>query len=162
MEKTENILELLQKNARLTTSQLSERLRIPEQEVTTLIKQCENEKIIHGYYALVNERKLGKQRVRALIEISLEPERDSGFDRLAQNLSKFPEVSDVMLVSGNFDLLLTLVGDSLNEVADFISRKLAPMKGVRSTRTHFMLKKYKEAGFQLEEDETYERLKITP
>ena len=162
MEKIEKVISLLQKNARLTVSELSERLMIPEKEITTIIKKCENENIIRGYYALVNERKLEKKRVRALIDISIEPERDSGFDRLAQNLSKFPEVSDLMLVSGNFDLQLIVVGDSLNEVADFVSRKLAPLKGVRSTTTHFMLKKYKEAGFQLEEDENYERLKITP
>ena len=94
--------------------------------------------------------------------MSIEPERDTGFDRIAKNISKFSEVSDVMLVSGNFDLQLIVVGEDLNDIADFVSRKLSTLDGIRSTRTHFMLKKYKESGFQLEDDEEYERLKVTP
>ena len=161
METVEKILNLLQKNAKLTSEELSERLMIPEEEVASVIERCEKDNIIRGYSALINESKLKKQRVRALIEISVEPERDSGFDRVARNVSKFPEVSDVMLVSGNFDLQLIVVGDNLNDVASFVSRKLAPLEGVQSTRTHFMLKKYKESGICMEDDEEYERLKIT-
>ena len=161
MENVEKILNLLRENAKLTSTELAERLMIPEEEVASVIERCEKENIIRGYAALINESKLKKQRVRALIEISVEPERDSGFDRVARSLSKFPEVSDVMLVSGNFDLQLIVVGDNLNDVASFVSRKLAPLKGVQSTRTHFMLKKYKESGICMEDDEDYERLKIT-
>ena len=162
METTEKVLNLLQQDARLSSAAIAEMLAVSEQEVDAIIKKGEDEQIIRGYYALINESNLPKQRVRALIEVSVEPERDKGFDRIARNVSKFPEVSDVLLISGNFDLLLIVVGDSLNEVANFVSTKLAPLEGVQSTRTHFMLKKYKEAGFQLEGDEEYERLKITP
>jgi len=162
VETTEKILNLLRRNARLSSATIAEMLAISEKEVESIIKKSEDQKVIRGYYALVNEDNLPKQRVRALIEVSVEPERDSGFDRIARNISKFPEVSDVLLISGNFDLQLIVVGDSLNEVANFVSRKLAPLEGIHSTRTHFMLKKYKEAGFQLEDDEEYERLKITP
>ena len=162
MEIREKILKLLQKNARLSSTCIAEMLMISEKEVESIIKECEEQNIIRGYYALINEDNLPKQRVRALIEVSVEPERDSGFERIARNISKFSEVTDVLLVSGNFDLQLIVVGDSLNEVANFVSRKLAPLDGIHSTRTHFMLKKYKEAGFQLEKDEEYERLKVTP
>ena len=86
---------------------------VSEEKVDAIIKRCEKDSVIRGYYALINEGNLPKQRVRALIEVSVEPERDSGFDRIARNLSKFSEVSDVLLISGNFDLLLIVVGDSL-------------------------------------------------
>ena len=162
METEKKILKLLQKDARLSSTSLAEMLAISKEEVDSIIKKYEDQNVIRGYYALINEGNLPKRRVRALIEVSVEPERDRGFDRIARNLSKFSEVSDVLLISGNFDLLLIVVGDTLNEVADFVSRKLAPLDGVQSTRTHFILKKYKEAGFQLEDDEEYERLKITP
>ena len=162
MEIEKKVLSLLQKNARLSSASVAEMLAIPTEEVESIIKKYEDQNVIRGYYALINEDNLPTQRVRALIEVSVEPERDSGFDRIARNLSKFSEVSDVLLISGNFDLLLIVVGDSLNEVANFVSKKLAPLDGVHSTRTHFILKKYKEAGFQLEDDEEYERLKITP
>ena len=162
METTEKVLNLLRKNARLSSATIAEMLATSEKEVDLIIKKSEDQHVIRGYYALINEDNLPKQRVRALIEVSVEPERDTGFDHIARNISKFPEVSDVLLISGNFDLLLIVVGDSLNDVANFVSRKLAPLDGIHSTRTHFMLKKYKEAGFPLEDDEEYERLKITP
>ncbi len=162
MEKKEKILELLQKNARLTTSELSERLNIDIEEIESIIKRCETENIIRGYYTLINEDNYHIKKVRALIEVSIRPERDGGFDRTARNIGKFPEVTDVMLISGNCDLQLIVVGENLNDVANFVAQKLAPLDGVLSTRTHFILKKYKEAGFQFENDEDYERLKITP
>lgn len=162
MEKREKILELLQQNARLTASEISDRLNFDVDEIESTIKRCETENIIRGYYTLINEDNYHVKKVRALIEVSVRPERDGGFDRVARNIGKFSEVTDVMLISGNCDLQLIVVGESLNEVANFVAQKLAPLDGVLSTRTHFMLKKYKEAGFQFEDDEDYERLKITP
>ena len=162
MENREKVLGQLQKNARITPEQLSERLMLSVEEVNEIIEKCENENIIRGYYALINEENYHLKRVRALIEVSVRPERDGGFDRIARNIAKFPEVTDVVLISGNYDLQLVVVGDSLNEVATFVAHKLAPLDGIQSTRTHFMLKKYKEAGFQFEDDEDYERLKVTP
>ncbi len=158
----EKVLGLLQQNARLTSEQLSERLAISVDEVDAIIVECEKTSVIRGYYTLVNEDNFDRQRVRAVIDVAVEPERDGGFDRIARNIAKFSEVTDVLLVSGNFDISLIVVGDSLQDVANFVSSKLAPLRGVRSTRTHFMLKKYKEAGFTFEDDEDYERLKITP
>ncbi len=156
------ILKLLQRNARLSAEEISTRLDVPVQDIENLMRRWETDKTILGYHAVVRDEALHDQKVRAMIEVSVEPERDSGFDRTARSISKFPEVTDLMLVSGNYDLLLFIMGDTLQEVADFVASKLSPMKGVRSTRTHFMLKKYKESGFQLEDNEEYERLSVTP
>ncbi len=157
----EQVLALLQQNARLTAAEIAERLQLDEDEVQTFIATCERNNTIHGYRALVAPDAM-PPRVRALIEVSVQPERDSGFDHIARNVSRFPEVVDVTLVSGTYDLMLTVVGETLHEVADFVATKLAPMDGIRHHSTHFVLKKYKEAGFVLEDDEEYERLNITP
>ena len=154
------ILKLLQSDARLSLEAISERLMIDIKEVAATIDRWEQDGTILGYRAVVRDGAL--QKVRAMIEVSVEPERDSGFDRVAIQISRFPQVTDLMLVSGNYDLLLFVIGEDLQSVPDFVASKLSPMRGVRSTRSHFMLKKYKEAGFQLEEDEKHERLSVTP
>ncbi len=158
----DQLLSQLRRNARLPASQLAERLMMSQEAVEKLIAECEAEGIIRGYYPLINEDKCADKKVRAIIEVTVRPERDLGFDRIAGNLAKFNEVTDVTLVSGSYDLQLIVVGDSLQDVAGFVSTKLAPIDGVQSTRTHFVLMKYKEAGFQLEDNEEYDRLKITP
>jgi DNA-binding Lrp family transcriptional regulator len=161
-EKRAQVLQVLRQNARLQPEQIAERLALSVSEVREIIADAEKQSIIRGYYTLINDNAPGQQAVRALIEVSIQPERDSGFDRLARSISRFPEVTDVMLVSGSYDLLLIVNGASLQEVAHFVASRLSPLDGVRSTRTHFMLRKYKEAGFQLEEDERHERLSVTP
>ena len=127
-----------------------------------IIAEGESSKAILGYYALVDENTTAGDRVRALIEVSVQPERNTGFDKIARSVSKFDNVTDVVLMSGNYDLLLIVEGDDLQEVANFVASRLSPMDGVRSTRTHFMLKKFKEAGFQYQVDEDHERLSVTP
>ena len=155
------ILSLLQQNARLSARELAERLALQEADVEQVIAECEKDNTIHGYYTLVNLEAL-PLKVRAVIEVSVQPERDHGFDHIARKMAKFPQVTDVTLVSGTFDLMLTIIGDDLQEVADFIATKLAPMAGIRHHSTHFVLKKYKEAGFILDNDENYERLSVSP
>lgn len=165
MDKTEirdSVLRLLAQNARMANEEIAARLAVPEQVVTGAIKGMEDDGTIIGYYALVNEQSLDETAVRAIIEVEVQPQRDGGFDPIAQRISKFAEVRTVHLVSGRYDLRLEVVGNSLHEVASFVASKLAPLEGVKSTVTHFLLKKYKEAGFRLQEDETHERLKITP
>lgn len=161
-DRREKILTLLRTEARLSAEQIAERLQLTADEVSQVIVACEADDTIHGYYALISETAFAERGAHALIEVSVQPERDTGFDRIAKQLSKFPEVTDVLLVSGSYDLLLMVSGESLHDVADFVASKLSPQEGVRSTRTHFMLKKYKEAGFQLEKDEEHERLSVTP
>ena len=158
MEK--KIIELLCENARLSTSELAERCGASEAEVASAIKNLEKNGIICGYTAILDDRALGENRVRALIEVKVTPKREGGFDEVARRIAKYPEVVDVMLISGGFDLLLTVEGTSLAKVAGFVSEKLATIDGVLSTSTGFILKKYKESGRMMQKDEEYERLKI--
>jgi len=156
------ILRLLERNARMPTAEIADRLAVPVERVEEIIREMEKDRTILGYYALINEDAPEDGGVRAIIEVEVQPERDGGFDRIADMITRFPEVRTAYLVSGRYDLLLEVVGPSLREVAFFVARRLAPIEGVKSTATHFLLKKYKEAGFNLTEEEPYERLKISP
>ena len=158
MEK--RIIDLLCENARLSTSELAERCGASEAEVAAVVKSLEKQGIICGYTAILDDRALGETRVKALIEVKVTPKREGGFDEVARRIAKYPEVVDVMLISGGFDLLLTVEGTSLAKVANFVSEKLATIDGVLSTSTGFILKKYKESGRMMQKDEDYERLKI--
>ena len=160
-----DILELLLKNARLDARVMADRLACKPEEIENAIREMEDDRTILGYLVIADEEKLHHNSpapVRAIIEVEVQPERDGGFDRVASRISKFPEVHSVYLVSGRYDLRLEITGKSLQDVAAFVASKLASLDGVKSTATHFLLKKYKEAGIRFHEDETYERLKIVP
>ena len=156
------ILRILGEDGRLTSSQIAERLAVDVQEVAETVAELEKKNVIIGYSAIFNESELPESKVKAVIEVKVRPEREGGFDKIARRLSRFPQVSSLYLMSGGFDLLLEIKGATLQEVAEFVSSKLASMDGVLSTSTHFLLKKYKEAGKLMEEEEQEERLKITP
>jgi len=157
------ILALLETNARMAAQEIADRLAIPVETVEQLVLEMETDRTILGYHTLIREEDAPEDRqVRAIIEVSVQPERDGGFDRVALRISRFPEVHTVYLVSGQSDLRIEVSGASMREVAGFVASKLAPINGVKSTATHFLLKKYKEAGVVLEEEEDYERLKIVP
>ena len=156
------ILRILGEDGRLTFSQIAERLAVDVQEVAETVSELEKKNVIIGYSAIFNESELPESKVKAVIEVKVRPEREGGFDKIARRLSRFPQVSSLYLMSGGFDLLLEIKGATLQEVAEFVSSKLASMDGVLSTSTHFLLKKYKEAGKLMEEEEQDERLKITP
>ena len=158
MEK--KIIELLRENARLSTAELAERCGCGEKEAAQAVKSLEKKGVIRGYTAILDDDALDRDRVKALIEVKVTPKREGGFDEVAKRIAKYPEVSDVMLVSGGFDLLLTVEGPSLAKVANFVSEKLATIDGVISTSTGFILKKYKESGRIMHNEEEYERLKI--
>lgn len=158
----QKILRLLQRNARMAEKEIAERLDVPEERVSALIKQMEDDHIIVGYGTFINDENMDNRLVRAIIEVEVAPQRDSGFDRVAGRISKFNEVRTVSLLSGSYDLSLEVVGKTLQDVAMFVSGKLSQIEGVRATRTHFLLKKYKEGGFIRHEEEEYERLKIAP
>ena len=158
MEK--KIIELLRENARLSTVELAERCGCGEEAVTRAIRNLEKQGVIRGYTAILDDAALEESRVKALIEVKVTPRREGGFDEVARRIAKYPEVSNVMLISGGFDLLLTVEGESLAKVAGFVSEKLATIDGVISTSTGFILKKYKESGRIMGNDEEYERLKI--
>lgn len=158
----DELLKLLKKNALETPENLAKMLNIPVAEVKSRIADYEKRGVIRGYQALVNEDQLDLARVTAVIEVKVTPEREGGFNHVADRISKFPEVQSVYLMSGAFDLLLFVSGKDLKEVAFFVSEKLATIKGVISTATHFMLKTYKDHGVLMEKQDEFERLKVSP
>ena len=156
------LLKLLHDNAALKPAQLAAMLNLSEADVAAKIKAYEADQVILGYRAVLNEEKLGRDIVRAVIEVKITPERGGGFDRLAERIAKYGEVHSCYLMSGGYDLLVVVEGKNLREVATFVSEKLATIQGVVSTATHFMLKPYKEQGVLMSHEKNEERLAVTP
>ena len=156
------LLKLLHENAALNPAQLAALLNLSEPDVTAKIKAYENAHVILGYRTVLNEEKLGVDIVRAVIEVKITPEREGGFNRLAERIAKYSEVNSCYLMSGGYDLLVVVEGDSLRQVASFVSEKLATIQGVISTATHFMLKPYKDQGILMSREQNEERLAVTP
>jgi len=155
------ILKILENDARTTTKQISAMTGIPGTEVTKLIKQAEKDGIILKYKTMVNWDKVENEKVWALIEVKVTPQREVGFDSIAERIYRFPQARTVYLLSGAYDLLVLVTGKTMREVADFISQKLAPLEGVQGTVTHFMLKRYKEDGEIIEGKEETKRQPVT-
>lgn len=156
------LLKLLRENASLKPPQLAQMLGISESEVNSTVQGYEQEQVILGYRTILNEEKLGLEAVRAVIEVKITPEREGGFNRLADRIAKYSEVSSCFLMSGGYDLLVFVEGKNLREVASFVSEKLATIQGVLSTATHFMLKPYKEQGVLMTREQNEERLAVSP
>ena len=156
------LLKLLEEHALRSPEQLSKMLNVPADEVQRRIKQYENDKIILGYKAVINDDKVDTDLVKAVIEVRIQPEREGGFDRIAKRIARFDEVTSLFLMSGAYDLLIFVEGHNLREVAQFVAEKLATLEGVTSTATHFMLKTYKEQGVMMDGDADVERLKVSP
>jgi len=156
------VLQLLRSNGCLSAEEIAERLGISRDEAAAEIKRLREEKVILGYRAVVNPEKTGDDHVLAIIEVKVSPQRDVGFDAIARRIYRFPEVRNCYLVSGTYDLLLIVEGESLRQVASFVAEKLATLDQVHSTTTHFLLRKYKEAGVIIQEDDETERLAVSP
>jgi DNA-binding Lrp family transcriptional regulator len=161
-EKRLAILQILEKNARATTQDISRMTGIEETVAATTIKECEENGIIVKYKTLINWDLIQQEEVRALVEIRVTPKRDLGFDSVAERIARFPEVRSLSLVSGNFDLSVVLAGQNMKDLANFVAQKLAALEDVSSTATHFLLKRYKEDGVVLEGEEDVHRLPIAP
>jgi DNA-binding Lrp family transcriptional regulator len=159
----DEVLELLQENSRLSAKEIAVMLKRSESEVKKAIKKLEKDGVIVKYGAVVDPAKLSKkqEKVMAWIEIRVMPERESGFDALAERIAGFPQVSSLYLMSGGFDLLAQVEGKSLQEVAYFVSQKLATLDRVQSTATHFLLKKYKDHGALIGGRERSARLSVS-
>jgi DNA-binding Lrp family transcriptional regulator len=144
----EEILELLRDNARLSNADIAAMTKKTEAEVAAIIRKLEEDGVILKYAAIVDPEKTNRDKnaVRAEIEVQVTPERERGFDALAERLYRFPQVKSLYLMSGGYDLKVIIEGETLREVAYFIAHKLSPLSGVKSTRTHFVLKAYKENG----------------
>lgn len=158
----DDLLKILRDNAREPVENIAKMLKMSPEEVNARIKDYEEKGVIRGYQAIVHEDRLNLDRVTSLIEVKVTPQRKDGFDHMAKRIAEFPEVQSLYLVSGTFDLLLFVEGRTLQEVAAFVSEKLAPLDGVTSTCSHFMLKTYKHRGILMDPREDYERLKISP
>jgi len=157
------ILQLLQKDARLTVQEIAKLTRSKVDKVRKKISRFQKDGVILGYKTVIN-RELVKDKarsVRALIEVNVVPQKDLGFDKVAERIYRFPEVSSCYLLSGTYDLLLVVEGRDLHAVSQFVAEKLSPMENVRGTVTHFLLKKYKEDGILLKGKDEDRRLAIT-
>ncbi|MFC1708990.1 Lrp/AsnC family transcriptional regulator [Candidatus Omnitrophota bacterium] len=157
------ILEILEKDARTTPEDIAKITKLKKAEVKKRIKKYEKQGVILKYRAVINKEliKDDSSEVRALIEVNIVPQKDLGFDRIAERIYSFPEVSSCTLISGTYDLLLVVEGKNLPTVANFVAEKLAPMENVRGTVTHFLLKKYKEDGVVLKRKEDNKRIAIS-
>ena len=140
------ILKLLENDAKLTAAQIAVMLDIPLDEVNTAINEYEANGTILGYKTIVDWEKTDRESVTALIDVKLTPQKDKGFDRVAEKIYNYPEVKSVYLMSGAYDLAVLIEGKTMKEVAFFVSQKLAPIDEVISTATHFVLHKYKDTG----------------
>ena len=156
------ILKYIEKNSRVDLGELAVLLGTDEVTVANEIAQMEKEKIICGYHTLIDWDKVGMEKVTALIEVKVTPQRNQGFDRIAERIYNYPEVNAVYLISGGYDFLITLKARTLKEVSEFVSGKLAPLDAVLSTATHFVLKKYKDHGAVLVAKTESERMLVTP
>ncbi|MUT65893.1 winged helix-turn-helix transcriptional regulator [Paenibacillus sp. NEAU-GSW1] len=156
------VLELLKEDARRDAGLIATMLGRSEEEVKQAISELENNHIIVKYATVVNWSKVDDEKVTALIEVQITPERGRGFEGIAERIYLYPEVKSVYLMSGAYDLLVEVEGKNLKEVASFVSNKLSPIDKVLSTKTNFILKKYKQDGIIFEEHEGDHRLIITP
>jgi len=156
------VLKVLESDARTSVQQIATVTGLSEKEVIQTIKKAEQDQIILKYKTIINWEKAGNEHVFALIEVKVTPQRDVGFDAIAERIYRFPQAHTVYLLSGTFDLLVIVTGKSITDVANFVSQKLAPIEGVQSTVTHFMLKKYKEDGEILGAKEELKRQPFLP
>ncbi len=157
----EKILNVIEKNSRIDIKELAVILGYSEIDVANELKAMEEEGIICGYHTLIDWDKTSIEKVSALIEVKVTPQRGQGFDNIAERIYKYPEVNAVYLISGGFDLLVSLEGKTLKEVSLFVSDKLSTLETVISTSTHFVLKKYKDHGTIIGQKVVDERETIT-
>ncbi|MCX5697006.1 MAG: Lrp/AsnC family transcriptional regulator [Candidatus Omnitrophica bacterium] len=159
----DEILEILEKNGRAEVGDIAKMLKKKPESIKQSIKKYEKEGVILGYKAVINRElvKIEGSSVRALIEVNITPQKDVGFDKVAERIYSFAEVTSCYLISGTYDLLLIVEGKDLNTVARFVAEKLSPLENIKGTTTHFLLKKYKEDGMILKHREENKRIAIS-
>ncbi len=161
MTMQEKILNYIEKNSRIDLHELAIILGEDETAVMNTLEEMEQKHIICGYHTLINWEKAGVEKVTAMIEVRVTPQRGMGFDKVAQHIYNYPEVQSVYLISGGFDFMVTLEGKTLREIANFVSDKLSTLDSVLSTKTNFILKKYKDHGTIMAEQPKDERMKMS-
>lgn len=157
------IVEILAKDARTSMAEIAVMLGMEEKEVSAIVKELEDEKIIVCYTTVVDWNRVSGDQVQALIEVRVTPQRDRGFDAIAKRIYGFSEVKSVYLMSGGYDLTVLVEGKGMKDVAFFVAEKLSTIDGVLSTATHFVLRKYKDNGIFMDFDENGDsRLAVSP
>ena len=160
MENIIKVLEALEKDARLTPDQIANMTGVPVNEVQKIIKKAEKDGTIVKYKTVINWARAGEEHVWAMVEVKVVPQKNVGFGAIAERIFRFPQVKSVYLASGTYDLAIIIAGKTMQEIALFVSEKLAPMDSVQGTVTHFILKKYKEDGVILEDEGEPRRLGV--
>lgn len=158
----EKILTFIEKNSRVDLRDLAILLGVDEQMVVNELEAMEAEHVICGYHTLIDWDKTDVEKVTAMIEVRVTPQRDMGFDKVAERIYNYPEVNSVYLISGGFDLMVTLEGKTLRDISTFVTDKLSTLDSVLSTKTNFILKKYKDHGTVMAEAPKDERMLMTP
>ena len=153
----EKILSYIETNSRIDMHDLAIMMGTDEATIMNELEEMEQAHIICGYHTLINWEKAGIEKVTAMIEVRVTPQRGMGFDKVAERIYNYPEVNSVYLISGGFDFMVTLEGKTLREVSEFVSDKLSPLDSVLSTKTNFILKKYKDHGTIMAEQRKDER-----
>lgn len=159
---THQVLCILERDARIPVAEIAAMVDVPEDEVRRIIRECEERKIIRRYKTVVDWERAGESGVIAFIDVRVSPAREVGFDDVAARIYRYPEVLSVYLVSGGYDLQVVVKGPSLRDVALFVAERLASIDRVQSTTTHFLLRRYKEDGDVLVEQDEDRRLAVTP
>lgn len=162
MELEKRVLQLIENDARISAKTMAVMLDEDEEKIAAIIDKLENEKYILGYNTIINWERMGNDGVTALIDVKVTPEREVGFNRVAERICRFPEVRCVYLMSGTYDLSVTVTGETMQDVARFVSHKLSTLDQVQSTTTHFVLKRYKQDNFVFEEPQEDKRLVVSP
>ncbi len=162
MELKQKILNLIEHEAKLSTKSIATMLDVDETAVIGIIEELENENIILGYKTVVNWEMMGNQGVTAMIDVKVTPEREVGFNSVAERICRFPEVTSVSLMSGTYDLSVVVAGKTMQDIAWFVSHKLSTLDQVQSTVTHFILKRYKQENFIFEGPQEDKRLVVSP
>ena len=156
------LLELLEHDARRPVHERAAMLHRSEYEVEQQMKKLEKDRVILNYTTFIDWEKFGDDKVTAMIEVNVSPQREVGFDAIAERIYRFEEVRSVFLMSGSYDLLVIIEGKSLRDIANFVAKRLSTIEGVISTRSHFMLKPYKKDGVILNDKERDRRLVVSP
>lgn len=160
LNKEKELLLLIEHKAKMTIEEISEELSLSANETASLVADLEAKKIICGYDTIINWDKVTDEKCNALIEVKVTPQRGTGFDRIADRIVRFDEVDSVYLMSGGYDFLVLVNGKSMKEVSSFVFNKLATIEHVNSTATHFVLKKYKDHGIQIQDKPTDKRTNV--
>lgn len=162
MSLEKKILHLIEHDAKLSVKTIATMLGEDEAKIAEIIEKLENENVILGYSTIINWEKLGDNGVTAMIDVKVTPEREVGFNSVAERICRFPEVTSVYLMSGTYDLSVVVTGKTMQDIAWFVSHKLSTLNQVQSTVTHFILKRYKQENFVFEDPQEDKRLVVSP